>query len=63
MTSGTKVSLQSGPGFYSTSGGRCWSKTSSGSSEPATSAKFARVVDYVFLLPCRSSVACFARST
>ena len=40
MTLGTKVSLQSGPGFYSASGGRCWLKTSSGWSEPATSAKF-----------------------
>ena len=63
MTSGTKVSLQSGPGFYSTSGGRCWLKTSSGSSEPAMSAKFARLVDYIFLLLCQLLVACFARST
>ena len=63
MTSGAKVSLQSGCGFYSASGDRCWSKTSSGSSEPAMSAKFASLVDYIFLLPCRLSMACFARST
>ena len=35
---------------------------SSGSSEPVTSAKFARLVDYIFLIPCRLSVACFTRS-
>ena len=58
MTSGTKVSLQSRPSFYSASGGRCWLKTSSGSSEPATSAKFARVVDYIFPLPCQLLVYC-----
>ena len=63
MTLGTKVSLQSGPSFYSASGGRCWLKTSSGSSKPAMSAKFARVIDYILLLLCQLSVACFARST
>ena len=53
MTSGTKVSLQSRPSFCSTSGGWCWLKTSSGSSEPVMSAKFARLVIYIFLLPCQ----------
>ena len=61
MTSGTKVSLQSRPSFYSASGGRCWSRTSSGSSEPATSAKFARVVNYIFPLPCRLSGGLFRK--